>query len=115
MKHFLIFISLISYATIAQKRPLSHEDYDAWNAISETKITPNGQWVSYILKPQDGNSKLVFFPLTGKAIDTVNRASDLWISQDSEWAAYRLSPSVQHTKAAKLAKKKKEDNQASHL
>jgi dipeptidyl aminopeptidase/acylaminoacyl peptidase len=109
MKHFIFAFLLFSASSFAQKRPLSHADFDGWKAISETKITPNGQWVSYILKPQDGDSHLIFYPLTGKAIDTVDRASDLWLSQDSEWAGFKISASQKNIRAAKLAKKKKEE------
>ena len=108
-KQTLIFFLLLSTAIFAQKRPLKHTDYDAWKAISETKITPNGYWVAYILSPQDGDNKLVLYPLLGNAIDTIQRASDLWLSQDSQWAGYKISPSKSIVKAAKLAKKKKDE------
>ncbi|MCP9746150.1 S9 family peptidase [Lacihabitans sp. CS3-21] len=109
MKQTLFFLLLLSTGIFAQKRPLQHSDYDAWKAISETKITPNGHWVAYVLSPQDGDNKLILYPLLGNAIDTVERASDLWLSQDSQWGAYKISPSKSIVKAAKLAKKKKED------
>ena len=109
MKQTLIFLLLLSTGIFAQKRPLQHSDYDTWKAISETKITPNGHWIAYVLSPQDGDNKLILYPLLGNAIDTVERASDLWLSQDSQWAAYKISPSKSVVKAAKLAKKKKED------
>ncbi|MCP9766637.1 S9 family peptidase [Lacihabitans sp. LS3-19] len=109
MIRILVFSLIFSSFALAQKRPMLHTDYDGWNAITETKITPNGHWVSYILKPQDGDSKLVFYPLLGNAIDSIERASDVWISQDSKWAAYKISPSKKTTRDAKMAKKKKEE------
>jgi dienelactone hydrolase len=109
MKQTLILLLLLSTGIFAQKRPLQHSDYDAWKAISETKITPNGHWIAYVLSPQDGDNKLILYPLLGNAIDTVERASDLWLSQDSQWAAYKISPAKSIVKAAKLAKKKKEE------
>lgn len=115
MKQTLFFLLLLSTGIFAQKRPLQHSDYDAWKAISETKITPNGHWVAYVLSPQDGDNKLILYPLLGNAIDTVERASDLWLSQDSQWGAYKISPSKSIVKAAKLAKKKKKTCQKTAL
>lgn len=109
MKQTLYFLLLVSSCVFAQKRPLQHADYDTWNAITETKITSNGYWVAYLLSPQDGDNKLILYPLLGNAIDTLERASDIWLSQDSQWAAYRISPAKSVVKTAKLAKKKKED------
>ncbi len=109
MKYIILLLSLVSFKSIAQKRPLNHSDYDGWNGITETKITNNGHWVAYILKPQDGDNKLVFYPLIGNAIDTIHRASDLNIMQNAEWAVFKIAPSKKQTYTAKLAKKKKED------
>ncbi len=109
MKFLFLFIFAFTYNSFAQKRPLSHSDYDSWNSISETKISNNGYWVVYSLLPQDGDSKMVFYPLLGNAIDTVFRASDLKLSQDSEWAVFKISASKAQMKKANLAKKKKED------
>jgi dipeptidyl aminopeptidase/acylaminoacyl peptidase len=109
MKQIAIFLLLLCSSVFAQKRPLQHADYDGWKAISETKITPNGHWVAYVLSPQDGDNKLVLYPLLGNAIDTLERASDLWLSEDSQWAAYKISPTKNAIKAAKLAKKKKDE------
>ena len=109
MKFFFLFIFAITYNSFSQKRPLSHSDYDGWTSISETKISNNGYWVAYSLLPQDGDSKMVFYPLMGKSIDTVSRAFDLKLSQDSEWAVFKISPTKSQLKKANLAKKKKED------
>ena len=110
MKQTLFLLLLVAATSIfAQKRPLQHADYDDWKAISETKITPNGHWIAYVLSPQDGDNKLILYPLLGNAIDTVERASELWLSQDSQWAAYKISPSKNAVKTAKLAKKKKDE------
>ncbi len=111
MKQTLFLLLLVAATSIfAQKRPLQHADYDDWKAISETKITPNGHWIAYVLSPQDGDNKLILYPLLGNAIDTVERASELWLSQDSQWAAYKISPSKNAVKTAKLAKKKERRN-----
>ncbi|MBK6976667.1 MAG: hypothetical protein IPH28_05755 [Cytophagaceae bacterium] len=109
MKQILFFCLLLSQLSFAQKRPLNHSDYDGWNAINETKISENGQWAAYILAPQDGDSRLVFYPLRGNAIDSIERASDLWLSKDSQWAAFKISPYKKEVKEAKIRKLKKDD------
>ncbi|MFN8430419.1 MAG: prolyl oligopeptidase family serine peptidase [Spirosomataceae bacterium] len=109
MKKLLLVCLLFSQLSHAQKRPLNHNDYDGWNTINETKISENGQWAAYILAPQDGDSRLVFYPLRGNAIDTIDRASDLWLSKDSQWAAFKISPFKKEVKEAKIRKVKKDD------
>ena len=55
--------SLSALPVIAQqgdsKRPLTHDDYDAWRRIQGQSISPNGEWVLYSANPQDGDGEIV--------------------------------------------------------
>jgi len=51
---------LIFTATLtAQKRPLTHRDYDAWRSISSPTLSPDGKFLVYGLLPQEGDGEVV--------------------------------------------------------
>jgi hypothetical protein len=43
----------------AQKRPLSHSDYDSWRSIAGPTLSRDGRWLAYSFMPQDGDGELV--------------------------------------------------------
>src|ERR1700736_6904072 len=43
----------------ANKRPLTHNDYDSWRSIQGPQLSPDGQFVAYTLMPQNGDGELV--------------------------------------------------------
>jgi dienelactone hydrolase len=43
----------------ANKRPLTHNDYDSWRSIQGQQLSPDGKYVAYTLVPQNGDSELV--------------------------------------------------------
>ncbi len=126
MKKILLYTSLCllgTYASFAQKKskkptvapaavikkPLTHDVYDFWKDIPERVISNNGQWFGYALNPQEGDGKVVFQNLTTNQVDSVARGSELKFSTDSEFAVFKIKPQLNVTKAAKRAKKKKEE------
>src|ERR1044072_4863236 len=51
----------------AQKRPLTHADYDSWRAIQGQTLSRDGEYIAYALVPQDGDGEIVARNLeTGK-------------------------------------------------
>ena len=58
---FLFFLILPPSVLAEQngKRPLTHEDYDAWKSIASSAISADGQWILYLEVPQDGDGELV--------------------------------------------------------
>src|ERR1043165_5130505 len=43
----------------ATKRPLTHQDYDAWRSIGASQISRDGKFVAYAYVPQDGDGEIV--------------------------------------------------------
>ena len=43
----------------AQKRPLTHKDYDSWRSIQASQISRDGKFVAYAYVPQDGDGEIV--------------------------------------------------------
>lgn len=91
------------------KKPLTHDVYDFWKDIPERIVSNNGQWFGYALNPQEGDGKVVFQNLVTNQSDSVARGGELKFSTDSEFAVFKIKPQLNATKAAKRAKKKKED------
>src|SRR3954466_2507465 len=60
---FLCTAALLTAPGLAQqgspKRPLTHNDYDAWRTIQGQKISPDGNFVAYALVPQEGDGEIV--------------------------------------------------------
>ncbi len=51
----------------AQKRPLTHQDYDGWRSIRSQQLSRDGKFLAYALFPQEGDGEFVVRNLaTGK-------------------------------------------------
>lgn len=96
-------------APTVAKKPLTHEVYDFWKDIPERIVSHNGQWFGYALNPQEGDGKVVFYNFTTAKADSVARGNDLKFTSDSEFGVFKIKPQLAVTKAAKRAKKKKDE------
>ena len=67
MKRILLIIALLALplALAAQKKPLDHDVYDSWQAVSGTVLSPSGKVISYAVNPQEGDGTL-FIRISGK-------------------------------------------------
>jgi len=91
------------------KIALDHSVYESWNKLEKTKISYNGEWISYELNPQKGDGKLILINPNKGFADTIVRGYDLTFSPNSDFAALKIKPQEDTTRKAKLDKKKKED------
>ena len=48
---FVLLLAAITTLTAQEKKSLSHEVYDDWNAITNTKLSTDGNWIMYNLTP----------------------------------------------------------------
>lgn len=125
---FVFFLALIVVVTpaSAQKRALSHSDYDGWRAVSAPTLSRDGRWMAYSYMPQDGDGDLVIRDLrTGKEMrhpagalppppipepgsDTPPppRTVRVVFTSDSQWLIAGTYPAKAETEAARKARKK---------
>ncbi|MCD6200756.1 MAG: S9 family peptidase [Bacteroidales bacterium] len=71
---------------------LTKKDYDQWQILSRTDISPDGQWVVYRITRVEGNDTL-FIASAHAAADTTYAfafGSGVKFSRNSEWAAFRI-------------------------
>lgn len=102
----LLFVVSIAFS---QKRPLTHNDYDGWKSIKNTKVTADGMWTIYEENPQDGDGSLIFYPMRGNRLDSVKRGQDAVLTKDHAFAIFYIVPPKDSVTAAKRRKVKSDD------
>lgn len=104
-----IGLMLLQVSAQAQKKSISHSDYDGWKDLKNQKISPNGEWISYEINPQKGDGFLYLYQVKTKILDSVPRAFDAEFSPNSEVLSFRIKPQYNTLRQAKLKKVKKDD------
>lgn len=104
----IIFLFIVSAAS-AQKKPLNHTVYDAWESVGTKQLSNNGQWAAYSILQQEGDAVLYLTNLTGSSRISVPRGGALNFSQDSKYAAFHIKPHFKDTRQEKIKKKKPEE------
>lgn len=107
MKKLLILLAaLLTLPAFAQKKALSHEDFDAWKSVRNQAISRNGEWMAYSVDPQEGDGILTFYNTkTRKRVD-IPRGYKAMISADAKWGIALVKPEFAVTRKAKIDKKK---------
>ncbi|WP_200977339.1 prolyl oligopeptidase family serine peptidase [Echinicola sp. 20G] len=107
----ILFLLLLSFSAFAQqKRSLTHDDYDGWESISSTIITPDGHWVGYGVGPQEGDAKAIFVNHDNASLRyQVPRAGNITFSNDGKWAVGKIEAQQDSIRKLKLKGKKSKD------
>ena len=108
MKRILLLITLFALpaALWAQKKPLDHDVYDSWEAVSGTALSPSGKVITYAVNPQEGDGTL-YFRITGKKgsrIIGIPRGYQARILDNDAYAVCLIKPEFQKTRRAKIKK-----------
>ena len=124
--------ALLATAGLAQKRPLTHADYDGWRHIQNQHLSDDGKFLAYALFPQEGDGQLVVRNLTtGKEFrETIGqlppppppnnaqvqeegpppqRGIQLAFTQDNRTLVFSTFPTKAEVDQAKKDKKKPQD------
>ncbi|WP_299287545.1 prolyl oligopeptidase family serine peptidase [uncultured Mucilaginibacter sp.] len=105
----LCFLLDAASAQTTAKKPLDHSVYDGWQSISNERISDDGKWVSYVIKPQQGDATLVISTVKNSNKIQVPRADTARITADSKYAAFLIRPFYAAIRMARIKKKKQED------
>lgn len=107
MQKYLL-LSLLFFTTIsfAQKKPLDHTVYDAWESVASRKLSNNGNWAAYGIAVQEGDANLYLTNLLTNAKTKINRAESAQFSADSKFAVFAIKPFYSAIRQAKIKKKK---------
>lgn len=91
----LAVIALSCSSLLAQKQKLEPEDYDQWQSISATGMSPNGEWFSYNIELIDGDGWLIIKKVgadsTGEHKFMHGVRQDF--SANNKWAAFQIGVS----------------------
>ena len=112
-KLILLFAGLLSQlpalAQQAPKKPLDHSVYDKWESVANPKISPNGRYVLYQVKPQQGDGILYLKTADNRSLAQISRGDSAAFSADSKFAVFPIKPPYALVRQAKIKKKKPDD------
>ncbi len=103
----LLLTSDTGYAQ--SKRALTHDDVNAWNRISKSQLSRDGEWALWHVGPAERDGYLRIRSLSDSLDYRYPLGNDAKFSGDSDFAAFMIVPAVDSVRAAKLAEKKKDD------
>ena len=119
LNHLLLFLivapalglgatGLLAFQGDLARRPLEHADYDVWNSISQSGISPDGKWVMFNRQSGaiDGESSLTIRHTDSGEEFVVERSSGAQFSYDSQFAVYLITPDQKKVKELKKAEPK---------
>lgn len=89
---------------LAQKKPLDHSVYDGWKSIRSTSISRDGQWVLYVVAPQEGDSVAMIRSVKDGHTINVPRASTIAFTKDSKHVVALSIPPFADTRKARRDK-----------
>ncbi|RFZ94281.1 S9 family peptidase [Mucilaginibacter conchicola] len=105
-KLLLSALFLHSVCAFAQKKPLDHNVFDGWQNIAAQRLSDNGKWVAFVVKPQEGDAALNIMNTAGKSKTVIQRADTLRFTADSKYAVFLIRPFYKDVRQAKIKKKK---------
>ena len=106
---FILFLILLSSDMHAQKRAMEHSDFEHWNSIRSVKITNDGQWMAYHLKPLKGDQELHLKHIQKDKSGIFPRAEDSNFSFDGRYLAFRQGLSKDSVDVLRRKKVKTKD------
>lgn len=107
---FLFMASVLLLPTLAdEKKVMDASVYDGWKSIDRGyTISNNGQYISYVIKPQEGDSYLYLYNVTRNELDSVPRGLSPVFSESNLFLAFDVKPQADSIRALKLKKTKKD-------
>ncbi|MFA6086239.1 alpha/beta hydrolase family protein [Mucilaginibacter sp.] len=102
----LLFAAFGATAQKISKKPLDHTVYDGWQNITNERISNDGKYILYVVKPQEGDASLVITDSKNSSKFSIPRADTVRITADSKYAAFLIRPFFKDTRLAKIKKKK---------
>ena len=92
-----------------EKKKLDASVYDGWKSIDRgTVISNNGDFISYVIKPQKGDSYLYLYNVNSGELDSVPRGKSPVFSESNQFLAFRVSAQSDSIRELKLKKTKKD-------
>lgn len=88
---FFIFLCGQLFFGQDQKKKLSEKEYDRWHLLEDENSAPNGKWVSFVLKYNNGNDTLVLKNTQNEKTFFYPKATSGKFSSNSKWFSYSVN------------------------
>lgn len=86
----LMFLFASVQATGQTCKTLSLSDYDQWKDIVNQKVSDDGKYVIFEIKPQKGDGQLIIYNVSTKIADTIQRAADASFLPNNKGVIYKI-------------------------
>ena len=77
---------------LAQQRALDHDDGLRWNRITGSSLSPNGEWLVYVLVAMEGDPVLALKAARAGADEVTFRGTRPAFTSDSRFVVYSIPP-----------------------
>ncbi|MEZ4426001.1 MAG: prolyl oligopeptidase family serine peptidase [Gemmatimonadota bacterium] len=105
----LVALAASAIPVLGQQRPLEHEDVLHWNTIADPALSPDGQWLAWVLRPLEGDPTFkVRAARQGGTELALRGASPVW-SSDSRFVVFEIPPVEAVLDSLKREGKKRDD------
>ncbi|MCK5941813.1 MAG: S9 family peptidase [Planctomycetes bacterium] len=88
----------------AQKRAVTHDDYDNWTSLRSTTFSNDGRWMAYSINPRVGDGTLYVQQVDGDKQYSFPRGTSVSFSNDSKLAFFKIGKSYEEERRKKLEK-----------
>jgi dipeptidyl aminopeptidase/acylaminoacyl peptidase len=107
--HLVVLLILLGYTGMAQKKILQHEDKALWNRIRNVNISNSGDYMLYLLGPEEQDQTLHIQRINGQKILTHDRSDNAQFSYDSKYAIFTVNAFKDSIREMKRRKVKEKD------
>ncbi len=82
---FLVISFHGAFAQTAKKKPLDNSVFDGWQNTANQRISDDGKWILYVVKPQQGDAGLVITNAKNTYKFEIPRADTARFTSDSKF------------------------------
>lgn len=87
----VLFLLVFSIAFSQTSKPtLEKEDYNQWQSLQSSLISPDGNWVAWSVRLVEGNDTLFIKSMSSDKSYSYKHGSVLQFSENSKWVAFRI-------------------------
>lgn len=109
MKFVFFFLTVtLCFASFSQKKIINHEAYDAWKSLSQTVISDDGKYSSYVISPLKGDGFLYLVNIETGKIDSFPRGETPAFTADNKSLIFKITPGYDTLRNCELKKVKKD-------
>lgn len=103
---FLILMALAIQYGWAQKKPLTHDVYDAWQSVQSAFLSSKGNVSLWEVNPQQGDGTLYIRDNRNGCLITLPRGYRARITSNEKYVVAQIKPLFSQTREAELRRRK---------